>query len=282
MILRGGGNNSIQFVAGCNWTASISGDNNTWCHLSETSGKIGTRTITITADPNVYPTVRTATITISGEEAEPIVIEISQAAAAKTDDGKEIGHVYMSDGFDWIPGVLEAGDYKSGKGCYDSNQLLPLVTPYFTQYGYAAGGTKVNCYMDFTDDNSSLRFIPSMWLQWNMAPHIEAGHTSNIRLTFRVKPAIGAKFDKVILYARIISGETAVFASADPNNPKESQRFDVNTATGNQEIWTESGFIAIDIYDVDHDTVIDIRPNSETKSRYSMDDLKIEKIASRQ
>jgi endoglucanase len=50
-----------------------------WIELSTTSGTNGTTTVTVTADENLA-SLRTATITVTGDNAEPLTVPVSQSA----------------------------------------------------------------------------------------------------------------------------------------------------------------------------------------------------------
>ena len=68
-----GGSSSISLTTMCAWAASSSA---TWARVSVTSG-VGSRTLTVTVDPNTGASTRTATIVVGGQP-----VQIAQAGSA--------------------------------------------------------------------------------------------------------------------------------------------------------------------------------------------------------
>lgn len=160
-----------------------------WLSVDKTEGS-GRVTVQIIADPNDSGAERTGHLNISSFNLTEVVT-VRQSLEENLDDGLEVGHVYLSDNFDWAGGgsdaiaIGSAGDQRNIY-TYDfedpftgENNPLKIFKDRYEDYNSNAKTVYTqDGYLKFNKTNTLTAISP-------LSNGIEEGRTSSVKVSFR-------------------------------------------------------------------------------------------------
>lgn len=260
------------------WTSTADG----WLTLSPASGDAGETEVMLTVGENATGAPRSGEVKIvtalTGLEE---TVHVSQNAKDNLfeDDGKEIGHVYYDETFEWckpfnkddqvgsdgaktstLPIYGTAEDRKEGNIAFVKSGLEdynPAGECMYLAYDYLKMGRS---------GNQTGVILPAL-------DAVAEGHCTDVELTFEICPNIGGSKipDEVTVSVEIVSGPGTI-------GEGEAKLSDPITPEG-RYVWTP---VSMKLYRITGETRIAIRSTQQKVSgyfRWFLDDIKMTKIA---
>jgi len=260
------------------WTSTADG----WLTLSPASGDAGETEVTLTVGENATGAPRSGEVKIvtalTGLEE---TVHVSQNAKDNLfeDDGKEIGHVYYDETFEWCK-PFNKDDQVGSDGAKTST--LPIYgTAEDRKEGNAAF---VKSGLEDYNPAGECMYLASDYLKMGRSgnqtgvilPALDAvaeGYCTDVELTFEICPNIGdSKIpDEVTVSVEIVSGPGTI-------GEGEAKLSDPITPEG-RYVWTP---VSMKLYRITGETRIAIRSTQQKVSgyfRWFLDDIKMTKIA---
>lgn len=184
--LSNGNKASLDIVANLGFTITSDAD---WLAPDQTNHPGGKATVMLNADANETGNTRVGHLSIVSKERTETVT-VTQTMDPDTDDGLEIGYVYLDEDFNW----LEAYGGQDQVQFPNQGSTTPLrnsaeATKKFEEKGYADFNYGGSCfylakyYLKLGKTNHQTGLVVQI-------PNIPLGKTTNIKLTFDAAPVI--------------------------------------------------------------------------------------------
>jgi len=246
-----------------------------WISPDKPTGR-GQTEVVLDIEENTTGGVRTGHLTISSKELQEKVTVI-QTMDLDTDDGQDIGFIYLEDDFSWAEefgGVDEIENQATGS-------TIPVNTN-------AAAGAAFNArgYEDINAGSNSFYLGKHYFkmgktnyqtgVKLNGVPNLEDGKTTNARLTFNATPVRtgSGNFDKVHVVVQIEGPGTVGGGSK-----KTSEEINIQIPDGGTWHWVER---SVELFGIETQSKITLKTTKTgTDSgtfRWNLNDIKIEKI----
>ena len=278
--LSNGNKASLDIVANLGFTITSDAD---WITPDQTSHPGGKATVMLNADANETGNTRVGHLSIVSKERTETVT-VTQTMDPDTDDGLEIGYVYLDEDFNWF----EAYGGQDQVQFPDQGSTTPLrnsadAMKKFEEKGYSDFNYGGNCfylakyYLKMGKNNN----------QTGLAIQIQSipkGKTTNIKLTFDAAPVLSTSgsgssivvngIDKTTVAVEKIAGPGTVGNASSV----VSNDFSLSSVTSyNQWVGME-----VTLYGVSSQTQIVIRSSQQGLSgyyRWYLDNVKMVKVS---
>ncbi|NGM63365.1 BACON domain-containing protein [Sphingobacterium sp. SGG-5] len=246
-----------------------------WISPDKPTGK-GETDVILDIEENTTGETRSGHLTISSMGLIERVTVI-QTMDPDTDDGQDIGYVYLQDDFSWCEefgGVDEVENQATGATTNANTNAGAKAA--LNSRGYEDINPGGNCFylakhffkMGKTNYQTGVRL--------NSIPNIEDGKTTNARLTFNATPVRtgSGNYDKVYVVVEI-EGPGTVGGGAK----KISDEINIQIPDQGTWYWVEKN---VELFGIEAQTKITLRTNQSGSAsgtyRWSLNDIKIEKI----
>ncbi len=246
-----------------------------WISTDKPTGK-GQTDVVLHIEENTTGDIRTGHLTISSKELREKVTVI-QTMDPDTDDGQDIGFVYLEDDFGWCEpfgGVDEVENQATGTTVNANTNTAAKAA--LNSRGYEDINPGGNCFylakhffkMGKTDYQTGVRL--------NSIPNLEDGKTTNARLTFNATPIRtgSGNYDKVYVVVQIEGPGTV-----NGGSKKVSEEINIQIPDGGTWYWVEK---SVELFGIEAQTKITLKTNKSGSEagtfRWSLNDIKIEKI----
>lgn len=246
-----------------------------WITVDKPTGK-GKTDVMLNIEENTTGDTRTGHLTISSKGLQEKVTVI-QTMDLDTDDGQNIGFVYLEDDFSWCEpfgGEDEIENQATGATINANTNAAPKAA--LNSRGYEDINSGGNCFylgkhylkMGKTNYQTGVRL--------NGVPNIEGGKTTSARLTFNATPIRtgSGNYDNVQIIVEIEGPGTVGSGSK-----KTSEEISIQIPNGAPWIWVEK---SVDLFGIEAQSKITLKTTKSGTDagtyRWSLNDIKIEKI----
>ena len=246
-----------------------------WISVDKPTGR-GETDVVLNIEENTTGDVRTGHLTITSKELQEKVTVI-QTMDMDTDDGQDVGFVYLEDDFSWCePFGGEDEIEKQETGTTINANTVTTAKTALNSRGYEDINAGANCFylgkhyfkMGKTNYQTGLRI--------NGIPNLEDGKTTNVRLKFNATPIRtgSGNYDKVPIIVQVEGPGTV-----NGGSKKTSDEISIQIPDAGTWYWVER---SVELFGIEAQSKIILKTSktgSETGTfRWSLNDIKIEKI----
>lgn len=278
--LDAGSRASIEILANLGYEIQVDKD---WIKPAKTSGR-GIETIIINVDENDSGEIRVGHINVKSEDLTE-TITVTQTMDPSSDDGNNIGYIYLNEDFAWLPqygGMDQVANPANSTTIPLTNAAAATARTRFKNSGYEDFNTAGSCFylahnyvkMGKTNQQTGFAFT----LQ-----QVAAGKSSNMKLSFDVAPNITTKvvdgqtvpnnIDAVEITVEILSGPGTI----NNSSAKKSSSMKLSNITS----WGQWEHMEVELYGVRSTSKVVIRSTQQGTTgvfRWFLDNVKLEKI----
>lgn len=254
-----------------------------WIKPEKTSGR-GIEIVIINIDENDTGNTRIGYVKVKSRNLTE-TITITQTMCLSSDDGHDIGHIYLNENFAWLSvygGMDQVANPANSTTIPLSNAVAATARTRFKNSGYEDYNPGGKCfylahdYLKMGKTNQQTGFAFTL-------QQIATGKSSNMKLSFDVAPNIGTKvvdgqtvpnkIDAVEITVEILSGPGTI------NNisAKKSSSMKLGSITS----WAQWEHMEVELYGVRSSTKVVIRSTQQGATgvfRWFLDNVKLEKI----